>query len=156
MEKVNNLLKFINKSKSPFHAVATISELLEENGYIRLFEASKFNLEAGKGYYVVRNDASVIAFKMPSSTPEYFKITASHLDSPSFKIKPNGEINSCGFNQLNTEVYGGPIFSSWFDRPLGICGRVIYNKENKIYSKLVDFEDSCVIPNIAIHLNREV
>ena len=153
MEKLFN---FINKSISPFHGVAVIKSILEENGFLSLNEASKFNLEAGKSYYVVRNDASIIAFKLPKNNSTSFKIVASHLDSPTFKIKPNGEITQAGYKLLNTEVYGGPIFSTWFDRPLGISGRVVVKENNKLVKKLVNFENSCVIPNIAIHMNREI
>ena len=129
MEK---LFKFIEKSISPYHGVAAIKSILDENGFIGLKEASKFNLEAGKAYYVVRNDASIIAFKMPTNLVKYFKLVASHLDSPTFKIKPNGEITQPEYKLLNTEVYGGPIFSTWFDRPLGISGRVIIKEKNKL------------------------
>ena len=153
MEK---LFDFLNNSVSPFHGVLECEKILKEAGFTKLQENKTYNLEDRKGYYVVRNDASIIAFIMPNKEVKSFKIIASHLDSPTFKIKPNGELESSGLKLLNTEVYGGPIMSSWFDRPLGISGRVFVEEDNKIVRKFVDFKNICVIPNIAIHLNREV
>ena len=153
MEKLFNL---INNSVSPFHGVLECEKLLKEAGFTKLAETKPFCLENGKGYYVVRNDASIIAFIMPNNNVSSFKIVASHLDSPTFKVKPSGEVEMAGLKMLNTEVYGGPIMSSWFDRPLGISGRVFVEENNKIVKKFVNFENACVIPNIAIHLNREV
>ena len=153
---MENLFNFINNSISPFHAVVECEKLLKDAGFIRLFENKTYNLENGHGYYVVRNDASIIAFVMPNKEVKSFKIVSSHLDSPTFKIKPNGELEMARLKMLNTEVYGGPIMSSWFDRSLGISGRVFIEENNKIVKKLVDIKNACVIPNIAIHLNREV
>lgn len=156
-ENTNKLLNFIQKVKSPFHGVYVISNILEELGYIRLFETSNYTLEAEKKYYIIRSDASLISFQLPKNlTNNYFKIIASHIDSPTFKIKPNGTILSKQYQILNTEVYGGPIYSTWFDRPLGIGGRVMVKEENKIVTKLVDLNKTVVIPNVAIHLNREI
>lgn len=156
-ENINNLLNFIENAKTPFHGVYVISHILEKNGYMRLFEVSNFKIEAGGKYYVIRNDASIIAFQLPQHlTDNYFKIVASHLDSPTFKIKPNGILKNKNYQLLNTEVYGGPIYSTWFDRPLGIGGRIIINENNKLVSKIIDIDKKVIIPNIAIHLNREV
>ncbi len=156
MKEVENLLSFIEKSKTMFHAAEIIKSILEENGFTGLNEADFYDLKPNGKYYVIRNDASIIAFKMPKTKAKAFKIVASHLDSPSFKIKPNAMLTSADYELLNTEVYGGPILSTWFDRPLGIAGRVFVTRNGQIESKLVDLEETFVIPNIAIHLNRDV
>ena len=135
MEKLFN---FINKSISPFHGVLEIIRHLEENGYIGLKEASKFNLEANKGYYVVRDGASIIAFKT-GSNPSSFHVVASHNDSPSYKLKPIFEYNVGAYKKANTEPYGGMISSTWFDRPLGVAGRmIIQDGENYLVVKQND------------------
>ena len=93
MEKLFN---FINNSVSPFHGVLECEKLLKEAGFTKLAETKPFCLENGKGYYVVRNDASIIAFIMPNNNVSSFKIVASHLDSPTFKVKPSGEVEMAG------------------------------------------------------------
>lgn len=157
MQEVNNLLKFIEKSKTMFHTAEEIKNILEENGFTLLDEGTMYNLEPNGKYVVIRNDASVIAFKIPKAKKATsFKIVASHLDSPTFKIKPNSMMVQADYKLLNTEVYGGAILSTWFDRPLGIAGRVFINDKNGIETKLIDLDGTYVIPNIAIHLNRDV
>lgn len=157
MKEVQELINFIAKSKSMFHAANEICEILSKNGFMGLNEAEYFNLKKGGKYFVRRNDGSVIAFKVPNNEQiKGFSLVASHLDSPSFKIKPNGKMIVSDYTLLNTEVYGGPILSTWFDRELGIAGRVFYKNNETIESKLIDLDESVVIPNIAIHLNRSV
>lgn len=147
------LLDFIDRSPSSFHAVKTLSDLFEEQGYTRLFEGDKWALEEGKGYYVTRNGSSVIAFRYQKDF-DGFAIAASHSDYPCFKIKDKGEL--CGeFVRLNTEKYGGMICSTWLDRPLSVAGRVIVKTEKGIESMLLDIDrDLLMIPSVAIHMNR--
>ena len=157
MEEVKELLTFIEKSKTMYHVAYEISKVLRENGFMELNEGEMYNLKQNGKYFIIRNDASLIAFKMPSKEKaNSFKIVASHLDSPTFKIKPNNTMTKVNYQLLNTEVYGGAILSTWFDRPLGIAGRVFINSDNGIETKLVDLDSTFVIPNIAIHLNRDV
>ena len=134
MEKyVNELLNFIESSVSVYHNVQLVKEILKNFNYIELEENKEWNLEANKSYFVVRGGASIIAFKVPS-TQEGFMIVASHNDSPSFKVKPNGELNAGSYKKLNTEPYGGMLISTWFDRPLGIAGRVfVKTKEGVVF-----------------------
>lgn len=155
MKEVKELINFINNSKTTFHAAEEIKKLLIENNFTELDERIIYNLEPEKNYFSIRNDASIIAFKLPKA-PKSFKIVASHLDSPCFKLKPNNKIIQSDYQLLNTEVYGGPILSTWFDRPLGIAGRVFINTKEEIKKELIDLDTTVVIPNIAIHLNREV
>jgi len=155
---INALINFIEKSPTAFHAVASCAEILESQGYIRLHEGDEWKLEAGKGYYLTRNQSSVIAFRIPEKKPHNFLITASHTDSPMFKVK--NEALSPAFEQyarLNVEPYGGTIFSTWLDRPLSLAGRVIVSQGDKIEARLIDFErDLLVIPNVAIHMKRDI
>ena len=155
---INALINFIEKSPTAFHAVASCAEMLDSQGYSRLFEGDEWNLEAGKGYYITRNQSSVIAFRVPKEKPRNFMVAASHTDSPMFKVK--SESLSSAFEKyakLNVEPYGGTIFSTWLDRPLSLAGRVIVSDGEKIEAKLINFDrDLLVIPNVAIHLKRDI
>ena len=155
---INSLMNFIEKSSTAFHAVASCTEMLEEEGFARLCEHEEWNLEAGKGYYITRNQSSVIAFRIPTAKPRNFLVAASHTDSPMFKIKNEAISPACDrYARLNLEPYGGTIFSTWLDRPLSIAGRVIISDGEKIESRLIDFaRDLLVIPNVAIHMKRDV
>ena len=155
---INALINFIEKSPTAFHAVNSCAEILEEQGYTRLCDQDEWKLEAGKGYYITRNQSAIIAFRIPQGTPRNFMVAASHTDSPMFKVK--NESIAPAFDQyakLNVEPYGGTIFSTWLDRPLSLAGRVILANGEKIESKLFNFNrDLLVIPNVAIHLKRDV
>ena len=155
---INALINFIEKSPTAFHAVASCAEMLDSQGYSRLFEGDEWNLEAGKGYYITRNQSSVIAFRVPKGKPRNFMVAASHTDSPMFKVK--SESLSSAFEKyakLNIEPYGGTIFSTWLDRPLSLAGRVVVSSGEKIEAKLINFDrDLLVIPNVAIHLKRDI
>ena len=155
---INALINFIEKSPTAFHAVASCAEMLDSQGYSRLFEGDEWNLEAGKGYYITRNQSSVIAFRVPKGKPRNFMVAASHTDSPMFKVK--SESLSSAFEKyakLNVEPYGGTIFSTWLDRPLSLAGRVVVSSGEKIEAKLINFDrDLLVIPNVAIHLKRDI
>ncbi len=111
--------------------------------------------EGGK-YFVTRNLSSVIAFKVPTKDFNSFHIVASHSDSPTFKIKDNPEQSVKGkYVQLNTEHYGGMIYSTWFDRPLSVAGRAMVKTDKGVQTRLVNIDrDLLVIPNLAIHMDR--
>ena len=124
-------------------------------------EKNVWNLEAGKAYYLIRNDSSLMAFRVPKceiSEIKGFHIFAAHTDSPAFKVKESPEMEREGnYVVWNTEKYGGMILSTWMDRPLTIAGRVCLAKENEIFSYPVKLADNiCMIPNLAIHMNRDV
>ncbi len=148
---------FLNKSSSTYHAVSEVEKQLIEAGFIKLKENTTWILENNRYYYVIRNQSSLIAFKIPEiANVKSVNIVASHSDSPSFKIKPVADIKNNNYNKINVEVYGGPLFSTWLDKPLGIAGRVTVKENGVIVSKLVDFQkDMAIIPNVAIHQNRE-
>ncbi len=155
-EIIGGLFNFIEKSSSPFHVIHNAAALLEQNGFVRLVEKNKWKIETGKKYYVTRNSSSIIAFKIPEKDFSGFSICAAHSDSPSFKIKENPEIKSCGVTQLNVEKYGGMLMHPWFDRPLSVAGRIFVKDGDKIRELLTDIDRNLVmIPNLAIHMNRD-
>lgn len=152
------LLSFIEKSYSCFHLIQNMKEELNENGFQELYEAQEWKLECGGKYYVSRNESSLIAFQIPKQDFTGFQIMASHSDFPTFKVKENPEI--CVENQymkLNVEKYGGMLCAPWFDRPLSVAGRILVREGYTIETKLVNVDrDLVMIPNLAIHMNREV
>ncbi|MBR3894989.1 MAG: M18 family aminopeptidase [Clostridia bacterium] len=153
-----DLISFIENSPTAFHAVDSIEEILKKDGFLPLNEADVWQLKAGQGYYVTRNRSSVIAFRVPTDAPHNFLISASHTDSPIFKLKENCESTDGGdCVRLNVELSGGAILASWLDRPLSLAGRVILNENGRFTAKNVKFDrDLLVIPNVAIHQNRKI
>ena len=150
------LFDYIKKAPTAYHACANSAKILKEKGYIQLFEGEKWNLEAGKGYFVERNGSSLIAFRIPVGKPSCFMITAAHGDSPCFKVKENAELPDQNYLRLSVEKYGGMLCSTWLDRPLSIAGRVVVKSENGVEIKLFDLATPCaLIPNVAIHMNRQ-
>ncbi len=151
-----DMLKFIENSPTAYHAVENVKAELKALGFTELCEGSKWNIEFGKNYFVSRNNSSVIAFKVPEGEFKGFMISASHSDSPAFKIKENPELKDKFYTRLSVEKYGGMIDNTWLDRPLSIAGRVLVKTDNGICTKLVDFKAPvAIIPNVAIHLNRK-
>jgi len=157
-EYTEGLLKFIQSSPTPFHAVAAMVEMLEAEGFRQLREAEVWNTTAPGRYYVTRNDSSLIAFTLATDLAENgFRMVGAHTDSPCLKVKPNPEIVKNSYLQLGVEVYGGVLLNPWFDRDLSLAGRVSYlNKDNQVQSALINFEQAiAIIPSLAIHLDRE-
>ena len=157
METNKQLLEFIKNSPSMFHAIDNLKGLLLESGYEELIEASRWELKEGGKYFVIRNGSSIIAFNIAEKLTDYhFQISASHSDSPTFKLKEIPDFADDHYTKLNVEGYGGMLCSTFFDRPLSIAGRVLVRENNHFTSKLVNIDrDLLVIPNLAIHMNRE-
>ena len=152
----NKLFSYIEACATPYQAIAHTAAMLREQGYTELNEACEWKPEAGKGYYVTRNGSSLIAFRMPAGDISGFMMTASHCDSPCFKIKENAELSGGGYVQLSADKYGGMLCSTWMDRPLSIAGRVLVRTEGGVETRLVDLkEPAAIIPNVAIHMNRQ-
>lgn len=156
-ETVHQLFDFITSSPSPFHAVWNMKQRLESEGYVQLLESQNWELKAGGKYYVIRNGSSILAFRIPKTDFQGFQIMASHSDSPSFKIKENPEMEVEGhYVKLNVEKYGGMLCAPWLDRPLSVAGRLVVREGNRLVTKLVSVDrDLALIPNLAIHMNRE-
>lgn len=156
------LLEFINESPTAYHGAHMVKAMLAEEGYKEIKETEKWEFVKGGKYYLMKNESAVIAFEVGQGELEEdgFRLIGAHTDSPTFKIKPAAEIKSENtYVKLNTEVYGGPIMSTWFDRPLSLAGKVVLKGESALKPevRLVDMERPLlIIPNIAIHMNREV
>lgn len=152
-----DLLHFISKSPSPFHAARGIKTAFVYNHAVELREEDDWEIEPGHKYVVTRNGSAVIAFAVPKEPARDFRIIAAHGDSPTFKIKEDPEIADGPYVRLNVEPYGGMIMSSWTDRPLTVAGRVIVREKGALVPKLVcPGKPLLVIPSLAIHMNREV
>lgn len=153
------LLKFIEKSPTAFHAVRTIAEELSAAGFSELKENERWTVKKGGRYYVIRNGSSIIAFSVPSLDMSGMRIMASHSDSPAFKIKENAELDTeQQYVRLNVEGYGGMLCAPWFDRPLSAAGRIVVKdpQTGQFRSVLVNIDkDLVLIPSLAIHMNRE-
>ena len=157
IETTEKLLDFIEKSPTAFQAVDEMQKRLTENGFEVLSEKEYWKLIPGGKYLVTRNNSALIAFCIPEKESRVFHIMASHSDSPSFKIKENPEIKvDNSYVKLNVEKYGGMLMAPWFDRPLSVVGRVIIRRNGGLKEKLINIKrDLVMIPNLAIHMNRE-
>ena len=154
-KRTSALMAFLDASVSVYHAAAYLAETLEKSGYIRLFEGEKWELSPGGKYYLSRGGTAVMAFRIPEGAPKGFLMSASHSDRPTFKVKENAELTG-KYTRLSTEKYGGMLISPWLDRPLSIAGRVLVETENGVQSRLVNLDrDLLMIPNVAIHMNRQ-
>ncbi len=152
------LIDFLKASPTPFHATATLARRLEAAGFQRLDERESWNTVPGGRYYVTRNDSSIIAIRLGRHSPllNGLRMVGAHTDSPCLRVKPQPELQRQGFFQLGVEVYGGALLAPWFDRDLSLAGRVTFRRDGKVESQLIDFRlPIAVIPNLAIHLNRE-
>ena len=160
---IKRLLSFLDASPVNFLAVKNISEELEKKGFRRLNPQEPLGkVVAGDKFFVTKNDSSIYAFQIGKKAlaDAGFHMICAHCDSPTFRIKPNAEM-TCegGIVKLNTEVYGGPIMSTWFDRPLTLAGRVIVKGEDAMHPKtlLIHIQRPLLqISNLAIHFNRQV
>lgn len=160
MKSASNFIDFVNKSPSPFHAVSELSKKLVKNGYEKLSEKQVWNLKSGGKYFVTRNESAMVTFMVGGQykAGNGFHIIGGHTDSPCLKIKPISNIKSNGYFQVGVECYGGGLFHTWFDRDLGVAGRVMVSTSNgEFESKLVLINKAILrIPTLAIHLDREV
>ena len=160
---INRLLNFLNASPVNFLAIRNLVEELEKAGYRRVNPCELLGkVAAGDKFFVTKNDSSVYAFEIGSKplADAGFHMICAHCDSPTFRVKPNAEM-PCegGIVKLNTEVYGGPIMSTWFDRPLTLAGRVIVRGKDEYTPQtlLMHVKRPLLqISNLAIHFNRQV
>lgn len=152
----DDLLNFLGKSPTCYHAAANFRTLLRDSGYTELSEGEPWPLAEGGKYFTVRNGSALIAFRIPRKDFSGFQIAASHSDSPSFKIKANPEIGvENAYVVLNVEKYGGMLCAPWLDRPLSVAGRLIVRRGNRFETRLVNVDrDLLMIPNLAIHMDR--
>lgn len=155
---ITPLLQFLNASPTAWHAVETVKNRLLNEGFTQLFEEELWKINPSSSYFVIRNGSSLCAFTTPKLDPTTAHVVASHTDSPGFKLKPNAEFRKENMLMFGVEVYGGPLITSWLNRDLGIAGRVVYtDAKGLIKEALVRIDESpVVIPQLAIHLDRQV
>ena len=157
MQKITELL---SKGKSPYHVTEWTGKQLQEAGYEELKLQESWRLHAGGKYYVRPYSGMVAAFAVPEQLDRKtaLRLMLAHTDFPCFKIKPNPEVKTKDYRQLNVEPYGGMLKNTWFDRPLGIYGKVVLESEHPFAPEVKLFgseEPAAVIPSLAPHLNRE-
>ena len=150
---MKSFFDFIKKAKTPYHTIEAIKEILLSHGYTEL-SGNSSDFSDGGAHFVVKDGSSVIAFR-GGNRSRGFMIAASHSDTPTFKVKSTEPSGGC--TRLTVEGYGGMIYYSWLDRPLSLAGRVTVRSESGAVIRLVDIDsDLCLIPSVAIHLNRGV
>ena len=155
IECAREMLEFIDKSPTCFQAVKNVCDMLTAAGFAELGEADEWKLEKGKGYFVTRNESSVIAFRIPEQLSG-FHIAAAHSDSPSFKVKESPESTvEEHYVRLNTEKYGGMILSTWLDRALSVAGRIAVNGEKGIETRLVNVDKEDIMGHDLFLYTRE-
>lgn len=156
--QAKDLLAFIDASPSPWHAVSTVEQRLLSQGFQQLHEAEAWQLKSGR-YFVSRGGASIIAFSLGQNplAETGLRIVGAHTDSPGLRLKPNAAYDSDGLVRIGVEVYGGPILATFTDRDLSIAGRVTVRTATGFDTRLLKFDDAVMrLPNLAIHMNREV
>ena len=160
-EHAEKLLQLVEEGTSPFHVTAGVERQLLEAGFRKLEFGRDWNLENGGKYYFIHNGSSLAAFTLGKKFVygDSFRIAAAHTDFPGLRIKTRPEMKKEGYRQLNAEIYGGAILNTWLDRPLSAAGRVALRSEDVFHPEIryVDFKKPFLtIPNLAIHINREV
>ena len=152
---IERLMHFLDQSPTPWHAVSVVSERLAHAGFVQLDERTPWHLEAGAGYFVVRADGALIAWRQPQDVVGW-TLFGAHTDSPNLRLRPNPVIKRHGYFQLGLEVYGGALYAPWFDRELSIAGRVAIANGGAVISELFDLRRPLgMIPSLAIHLDRD-
>ena len=158
-QTAQDLIAFIDASPSPWHAVASVEQRLMAQGFTRLEEGERWKLAAGGRHYVLRGGASLIAFVLGSGplAETGFRIVGAHTDSPGLRLKPRAALGGDGLRRLGVEVYGGPILATFADRDLSLAGRVVMRTAAAPQIRLLNFKQPLLrLPNLAIHMNREV
>jgi len=149
------LCDFLDAAHSVYHAQAYLAETLKSAGYTRLYEQDEWALAPGGKYFLTRGGSALVAFRVPEGSPKGFLMSASHSDRPTFKVKENFEL-AAAYTRMAVERYGGMLISPWLDRPLSVAGRVTVETEAGVETKLLDIDrDLLLIPNVAIHMNRQ-
>ena len=158
-QTAQDLIAFIDASPSPWHAVASVEQRLLTQGFTRLDEGDRWTLAAGRRHYVLRGGASLIAFVLGSGSlaETGYRIVGAHTDSPGLRLKPRAALAGDGLQRLGVEVYGGPILATFADRDLSLAGRVVMRTAAGPQARLLRFDQPLLrLPNLAIHMNREV
>jgi aspartyl aminopeptidase len=158
-DPADDLLAYIERSPTPWHAVVESVERLERAGYRRLDEQERWTLARGDKVYVVRGGSSIAAFELGTAPAAQagFRLVGAHTDSPNLRLKPRAQTSAHGAHQLAVEPYGGVLLHTWLDRDLALAGRVVVRAQSGVRSALVRFDRPMArIPALAIHLDRTV
>lgn len=161
MNRIDKLFGLIEKATSQFHTIEATKEQLLAEGFQELKLKKHWELEKGGKYFLDHHGSTIFAFVIGErfEPEDGFRVAASHGDFPGFRLKPNAELEVNEYLQLNTETYGGAILSSWLDRPLSVAGRVVLRTDDVFNPevRLIDLKKPIlIIPNLAIHFNREM
>ena len=158
-DAVADLLAFIDRSPTPYHAVAEAVRRLQAAGYREALDVEAWEFAPGEKRYSVRGGGSLVALRMGAASPVQggFRVLGAHTDSPNLRLKPRADVAAQGYRQLAVEPYGGVLAHTWLDRDLSLAGQVTLREGDRTRTLLLDFARPLLrIPNLAIHLNREV
>lgn len=158
LAQAQQFVSFLNKSVTPFHAVEECVKMLSSGGYTELRETEEWKLTTGGKYFVRRNKSALIAFAIGGAykAGNGFSIVAAHTDSPCLRVKPISKLHAHGCLQVGVTTYGGGIWRSWFDRDLGVAGRIFVKKGDGIKQQLVKVDRPILyLPSLCIHLDTE-
>jgi len=158
-DRIDDLLAFIDRSPTPYHAVAEAVDRLERTGFTRLEESESWSLEPGARHYVIRAGGSLAAFELGAAPAceAGFRVVGAHTDSPNLRVKPDPDSSAHGYRQLAVEPYGGLLLHTWLDRDLSLAGRVSLRDGAGVTTRLLRFHEPLLrVPNLAIHLYREI
>ncbi|EJD54591.1 aspartyl aminopeptidase [Auricularia subglabra TFB-10046 SS5] len=155
------LINFVNASPSPFHAVASAAHILEDAHFVKVREEDDWerNARPGGRYYFTRNQLALVAFTLPQDWQpgRGLSMVATHLDSPSLRVRPVSKKSAEGYLQVGVETYGGGIWHTWFDRDLSVAGRVVVKNGDSFKTRLVKVDRPLLrIPSLAVHLDSSV
>jgi aspartyl aminopeptidase len=157
-DAVADLLGFIDRSPTPYHAVAETTRRLAAAGFREMLETEIWDLSPGERRYLIRGEGSLLAFQVGAVPPAAagFRVIGAHTDSPNLRVKPLADVSAHGYRQIAVEPYGGVLLHTWLDRDLSLAGRVTLRSAEATRSVLLDFERPLLrVPNLAIHLARE-
>ena len=155
------LIDVLQAGVSPFHCVEHSQQILEDAGFEEIRYDQIWNLQAGGRYVLNHHGTTLYAFTVGQDfdAKGMLRMAAAHTDYPCLRIKPNADFTTNAYAQINVEVYGGPILNTWFDRPLGVAGRVVVRSEDVFAPRTILYRSNrpvLTIPNLAIHMNRDV
>ncbi|NJP41436.1 M18 family aminopeptidase [Oscillospiraceae bacterium HV4-5-C5C] len=157
-QEVQDLLDFIPQAPTAYQAVGVLSGRLQEAGFAACKPGSLTRLQPGDRGFIQFNGSALLAFSIGESPLEAFRLVGAHTDSPGLKIKPDPVIYGSSSARLATEVYGGPLLNTWFDRPLSLAGRAALRSQDPLHPELVEVDFKrpiLILPSLAIHLNRQ-
>jgi len=160
LPNAKKLIDFVAKSPSPFHAVESAKQRLVNAGFQQIYEKDSWKgaLKPNGKYFFTRNQSAIVAFALGGNWKpgNGFLMIGAHTDSPNLMLKPNYMVESSGFHEIAVQIYGGGLWTTWFDRDLTLAGRVIVKEKEQFVSKLVHIQRPILrIPMLAVHLDRD-